>query len=151
VIRALQDGLGDRPCWVHNSDVAVRLAPTEYRFPDASVSCDDRDRPRRERTEVAAPCVIVEVLSEGTEKEDRTTKFALYRACPSVQEYTLVNTDTQLVEVFRRGEPRWTYQSYGPDDHLPVECLGAELHVASLYRRTDVPHNGPSLALESSL
>src|ERR1051326_2792445 len=98
-IRTIQDALGDRPCWVYNSDVAVRLSPSEYRFPDATVSCDVRDRPTRDRTEVVAPRVIVEVLSESTEKDDRTIKLASYRACPSVQEYVLIATDYQTVEV----------------------------------------------------
>src|ERR1051326_8802868 len=43
-IRALEDGLGDRPCQVYNSDAAVRLSASAYSFPDATVTCDERDQ-----------------------------------------------------------------------------------------------------------
>jgi Uma2 family endonuclease len=135
----LDAALASASCWVHNSDVAVRLSPTEYRFPDVTVSCDSSDRPTRDRTEVQAPRLIIEVLSDATEKEDRTTKFALYRACPSVQEYVLVATEYQAVEVYHRGQPRWTYQSYGPGESIELESLELRLPVDQLYRLTDVP------------
>lgn len=77
-IEYLRRELGARSCRVYNSDMAVRLSPSDYRFPDAAVSCDERYRGRA--TEVRSPQVIVEVLSDSTEKEDRTAKFALARA-----------------------------------------------------------------------
>jgi Uma2 family endonuclease len=138
----LDAALEGASCWVHNSDVAVRLSSSEYRFPDVTVSCDARDRPSRDRTEVEVPRVIVEVLSDSTEKDDRTTKFAVYRACPSVQEYVLVATEYQTVEVYCRGEPRWTYQSYGPGESIELESLEVRLLVDQLYRLTDVPLPG---------
>lgn len=139
----LDTAFADESCWVHTADVAVRLSPSEYRFPDATVSCDARDRPTREHTEVQSPRVVVEVLSPSTEKEDRTTKFALYRACPSVQEYVLIATEFQAVEVYRRDRLRWTYQWYGPGECIELESVGAQLAVDNLYRRTDVPATLP--------
>lgn len=139
LVRALEDALGTRPCWVYNSDAAARLSPSRYTFPDATVTCDERDRPATARAEVEAPCVIVEVLSDSTERDDRTAKFAAARACPSVQEYVLVVTEYQSVEVYRRAGPRWTYQEYGPGDSLELESIGAHLSVDQLYRLTDVP------------
>src|SRR5437868_14128334 len=44
VIHDLQDALRDRQCRVYDSDMAVRLSPSEYRFSDAVVTCDERDR-----------------------------------------------------------------------------------------------------------
>lgn len=73
----LFDALGDSPCRVYNSDMAVRLSPTEYRFPDASVTGDARDN--GSVTEIAFPRLLVEVLSDSTEREDRITKARLYR------------------------------------------------------------------------
>ncbi len=43
-IRAAQDALAEHPRRVYNSDIAVRLSPSEYRSPDATVTCDERDR-----------------------------------------------------------------------------------------------------------
>jgi hypothetical protein len=56
-----------------------------------------------------------------------------------VQEYVLVNTTHQAVEIFRRAEPRWTYQRYGADETIALESIAVSLEVGQLYRRTDVP------------
>jgi Uma2 family endonuclease len=142
-IRALQDALGESPCRVYSGDAAARLTPSEYRFPDVSVTCDEHDRGAL--TEVQSPRVVAEVLSPSTETIDRTTTFTLYRACPSIQEYVLVATDYQAVEVYRRAVPRWTYEWYGPTDRFELESIGVQLRVADLYRRTDVPQTPPQL------
>jgi len=139
-VRALQDALGNRPCRAYNSDMAVRLAQFEYRFPDATVTGDPHDRGRI--TEVQSPRVIVEVLSDSTETEDRTYRFALARACPSVQEYVLIATRYQTVEVYHRGDPAWLYRSYGPGENVELESIDASLPVDQLYRLTEVPLPG---------
>jgi Uma2 family endonuclease len=139
VARILEDGLGEGPCLVYSSDLAVRLSPTEYRFPDATVTCDERDRPTRDLREIQAPRVIVEVLSESTEQEDRTAKFTLYRACPTVEEYMMVATRAQGVEVYRRSGDAWLYRSYGPGAAVDLASIGVTFAVDQCYRLTDVP------------
>jgi Uma2 family endonuclease len=137
VIRALEDGLGDGPCRVYNSDAAVRLSPSEYRFADAVVTCDERDRGAVK--EVRAPRVVIEVLSESTEREDRTEKFALYRACPTVDEYVLIATKYQAVEVYRRAPGDWTVHVYRPGELVELRSIAVQLAVADLYRLSEVP------------
>jgi len=51
---------------------------------------------------VTNPIVIVEVLSDSTERYDREEKFSYYRTLPSLEEYVLVSQDERLIEVFRR-------------------------------------------------
>lgn len=139
-VRALEDALGNGSCNVYNSDVAVRLSPTRYMYPDATVTCDERDQATADETEIHFPRVIVEVLSETTEVYDRSGKFALYRACPSVQEYVLVATRYQAVEVYRRTERGWTsYQTYAPGEVVELASIGLSFPLAALYRRTTVP------------
>jgi Uma2 family endonuclease len=138
-VRAIEDALGDHPCWVYGSDAAVRLSPTEYRFPDLTVTCDEGDRPTITHTEVRTPRICLEVLSESTKKADETDKAELYRACPSVQEFGFIGTRRQVVEVHHRTEVGWLVDLYGPDDVLVLRSIGVEVPVAALYRRTDVP------------
>ncbi len=139
-IRALEDALEGRPCWVYNSDMATRLSATRYTFPDASVTCDARDRPTVEDREIVAPRLIVEVISDTTEAYDRGDKFSYYQACPSVWDYVLIATKRQSVEVYRRTAQGWTsYQRYGPDDIMQCVSIDARISVAALYRLTDVP------------
>lgn len=46
IISLLHNLLRDGPCRVYNSDLRVRLSATRYVYPDASVTCDARDRGR---------------------------------------------------------------------------------------------------------
>lgn len=127
-----------KPCFVYNSDAAARLSARRYTYPDASVTCDEGDRSTPDKTEVQVPRVIVEVLSDSTEAYDRGRKFGYYRACPHVQEYTLIATKYQLVEVYRRMSPRWTYDAYGPGDEVELMSIDVRLSVAVLYRNAGV-------------
>ena len=140
-VRALEDALAaaGRTCYVYNSDVAARLSPRRYTYPDASVTCDERDQPSRDKTEVEAPRLIVEALSDSTEAYDRGRKFGYYRACPHVQEYVLMSTKYQAVEVYRRTSQIWTYQAYGSGDEIELLSIGARVTVAAFYSGAGVP------------
>ncbi len=138
-VRALEDALGDSSCFVYNSDASVRLAETRYTYPDASVSCDPGDLPTTEQRQVQAPRVIVQVLSDSTEGIDRIRKAYLYHACPTVQEYLLVATKYQAVELQRRTGDEWTLHLYGPEDEIELTSIGVRLPVSALYRGTIVP------------
>src|SRR5947209_5310483 len=96
--------------------MAARLSARRYTYSDATVTCEERDRPTGELMAVLAPRVIVELLCDSTEAYDRGTKFGFYRACPHVQTYILIATKEQTVEVYRRTPYIWTYQSYGPGE-----------------------------------
>ena len=127
-------------CYVYNSDAAAHVSESRYTYPDVSVSCDERDRPTRDKTEVQSPRVIVEVLSDSTEVYDRGRKFILYRSCPTLQEYMIVGTRYQAVEVYRRTVQGWTnYQFYGPGDEIELTSLGIHVAVSSLYHNSGVP------------
>lgn len=133
----LFDALGVGPCRVYNSDMAVRLAPSEYRFPDASVTCDARDS--GSVTEITFPRLLVEVLSDSTEREDRTTKARLYRGCPTVEEYAFITTRFRAVEVYRRAGDLWTAEIYLPGDTIVLSSIDVRIPVNDLYRRSAVP------------
>ena len=142
VVRTLEDALATKgsPCNVYNLDVAARLSPTRYTYPDASATCDERDEPTPDKTEIIAPRIIVEVLSDSTEGYDRGQKFSLYRTCPTVQEYVLVSTTYQGVEIFRRTAHGWSiYQEYKPGDEIELFSLDVSFPVASFYRNSKVP------------
>ena len=148
-IRTLEDALtaGDKPCDVYNSDVATRISPTRYTYPDVSVTCDERDRSAPDKLEVQAPLLIVEVLSDSTEAYDRGRKFSLYRVCPTIQEYVLVATRYQMVEVYRRTEQGWTaYQAYSPGDEIELTSLDVRFPLAALYRNAGVPEGIDDIA-----
>lgn len=133
----IDNALRGAPCLVYNSDVWARVAERKYLLPDLVVTCDPTDRGRK--TYVEAPRLIVEVLSDSTEKRDRGRKFERYRACPAVEEYVLVNHRVRLIEVYHREGRFWTYRTYADGDECMLESIGVRFPVAAAYDRTDVP------------
>ena len=136
-LRALEDALASDSCYVYNSDASVRLAASRYTYPDISVSCDPGDQPTTEQLQ--APRVVVEVLSDSTEGKDRIRKANLYHACPSIQEYVLIATKYQAVEVQRRAGDEWTLHLFGPEDEIELASLDIRFPLSILYRGTTVP------------
>jgi len=141
VVSALQAALraAGKKCYTYNSDMAVRVSSTRYIYPDASVSCDERDRPTIDDTEIHNPCVIVEVLSASTEAYDRGKKLSYYLACPSIKEYALIASHQQTVEIYRRTAKNWSYAMYGPNDELELPSLAISVPVSAFYVDTGVP------------
>ncbi|MHB1531617.1 Uma2 family endonuclease [Acidithiobacillus sp.] len=70
-----------------------------FYYPDLVLSCDSEDRERYWRSR---PCLLVEVLSEASERIDRREKFLAYTTLPSLQEYLLIAQDRQEVTIYRR-------------------------------------------------
>jgi Uma2 family endonuclease len=138
-VRALEDALGSASCYVYNSDASVRLAETRYTYPDASVSCHPLDQPTTEQAQVQAPRVVVEVLSDSTEGKDRIRKANWYRACVSIQEYMLIATKYQAVEIQRRAGDAWTLHLFGPGDEVELVSIGVRFPLPILYKGTTVP------------
>lgn len=138
-LRALEDALENQPCSVYNSDASVRLSEVRFTYSDVSVSCDTRDLPDTEQFEVLAPRVVVEVLSDSTEGKDRIKKTHLYHACPSIQEYVLIATRYQAVEVQRRAGDEWTIHVSGVGEDVELASIGVRFPIVALYRGTTVP------------
>jgi Uma2 family endonuclease len=98
-----------RGCVVYTGDLMLYVEEVKLStYADASVVCGPLEtitvkRSGRSLGEgVTNPVVIVEVLSESTERYDREEKFSYYRTLPSLQEFVLVSQDEVAIEVFRR-------------------------------------------------
>jgi len=77
-------------------------------YPDIVIVCDEPQFEDAEFDTLLNPRVVVEVLSDSTERYDRGTKFAHYRQIPSVREYVFVAQDQPLVERYvRQDEGTW--------------------------------------------
>ena len=89
-------------CQLFFSDVKLRLrmAGEEiFYYPDLMVVCDPHDREPLYRE---FPTIVIEVLSEATERIDRHEKFRNYTQLQSLQEYVLIAQAQMEVTVFRR-------------------------------------------------
>lgn len=126
--------LEGRPCNVFSSDARVRVEATNRTtYPDLSVVCGPALPASDDPHALINPTVIVEVLSEGTERGDRGEKFRHYRRLPSLMEYVLVAQDERRVEVFRREADVWTFREHGPGDLVTLASVGADVDVDALY------------------
>lgn len=135
VMAQLLRALDDRPCEVFSSDLRVRIMATgRSTYPDVTVVCGRLDRAADDEHAVINPMLIVEVLSEGTESQDRGDKWRHYQRIESLQTYVLVSQDEPMVEVFRRAADAWRYQPAGPGQRLVLDDHGLTLDVDALYR-----------------
>lgn len=135
--RILGNLLQGRRCIVYSSDLYVELADNYRVCPDATVSCDPRDRGSKDA--VRYPSLVVEVLSPSTEARDRGKKSLHYRTCPTIQEYLLVNSDSCLIEVFHREKNGfWTLYTLEQNDTVELRNLGIDFSVAEVYQNTSI-------------
>lgn len=120
-------------CKVRNSDAKVGITDDgPFVYPDVSVTCDERDRTAQKFSRY--PCLIVEVVSPGTEAYDRGGKFTLYRRLETLKEYVLVGSEAKTVEVFRRNdEGNWAFIPYGKGDEVELTSVGMTVPIESIY------------------
>jgi Uma2 family endonuclease len=141
---ALDRKLEGNPCTVFSSDMQVLLGKKKnnrkhFVYPDVTVSCNPEDLPL-DITLVKFPRLVVEVLSESTERRDRGIKFKAYQNCPTVQEIVLVNQFFPLVEVWQREQEQpdnpdtWQCRIYRVDQPVKLASLGLQLEMSEIYR-----------------
>lgn len=134
---ALISALRGRDCRVLSSDAKVHVPLTEgFVYPDVSVVCGSVRTYEDSDDVLLNPVLVIEVLSESTERFDRGDKFAGYRSIPSIVDYVLVSQQARQVEVYtRQDDGAWLLRTY--DDGRPlvtVPSVGAELALDDLYR-----------------
>ena len=136
VLAELRTALRGR-CTVRDGSVAVHIAATRAGLrPDVTVVCGAimktvvEKNGRVEGEAITNPCVIVEVLSDSTERDDRGWKFRDYKTVDSLEEYVLVSQETRRIEIYRR-VTNWECDVAGAGDTIALH--GAHLSVDAIY------------------
>ena len=75
-------------------------------YPDVLVVCDTPQYFDTNEVLLMNPLVVVEVLSIGTRKYDRSDKFSKYKTLDSLQEYILIDPNRCSIETRFREEPK---------------------------------------------
>jgi Uma2 family endonuclease len=127
----LKNALRGGPCRAYNSDMKVRVSEKRYFHPDVTVSCDPRDRGTTDVLQ--SPRLVIEVLSPSTEARDRGRKLQCYLACPSVEEYLLVDSRSMRIEIYRKEQKKWMYEAFGADDEVELTTLGVRFPTEDAY------------------
>jgi len=129
---ALHGLLGEGSCYVYSSDIRLQLSESRYVYPDITVSCDPRDDKLDDM--IQYPRLIVEVLSPSTEAFDRGKKFLYYRECATLQEYIMADSQSILIEVYRREDDGWKLHTFGPGTTVKLESLNIRFAVDTIYK-----------------
>ena len=131
----LRSALLERRCAVHGSDMRIHIPSTgRYTYADVLVVCGKPVLTDEVRDTVVNPVVIVEVLSDSTERCDRGDKFEQYQTIDSLRDYVLVSQKKARIEHFcRQANGAWLLQVRGPGDRLVLTSVGCEVAVDMAY------------------
>jgi Uma2 family endonuclease len=90
---------------------------------------------KESQTTVTNPVVILEVLSDSTRDYDQGRKFGFYRSIESLQEYGLVDPETLLVMIYRRGIGKeWSLHILeDKGDFLRLQSIDVEMSLKDIY------------------
>ena len=129
----LHQHLHGTPCAAYTSDMHVQVAIDRYYYPDVTGSCDEEEA----ENALHSPRVVFEVLSPSTEAIDRTEKLESYRELPSEEDYVLVSSERQAVEVHHRDRMQnyWITRIYSIGGIVRIESLNAEFLMDEIYER----------------
>jgi Uma2 family endonuclease len=138
LVSLLSSHLRGSGCKTLNSDCRVNIVESDnYTYPDASVTCDDRDKTTTKY--ITYPCLLVEVLSDSTEAYDRGGKFRMYRQNPVLQDYVLVSSEKMEVDLYRKTESgSWEIINYQVGDKIELKSVNLTFPIERIYEGIDL-------------
>ncbi|MGD1703664.1 Uma2 family endonuclease [Dapis sp. BLCC M229] len=130
---ALKNHLRGKGCKVSMADAKLGVSEEgPFYYPDVMVTCDERDR--RATKVIYHPCLVVEVLSPGTEAFNRGKKFKNYRNISTLKEYVLIDAREMAVECFRLNENGvWELYNYGEGEEVTLTSVDLSFPIEMLY------------------
>ncbi len=137
---ALRTHLRGKPCRTYIADMKVRVKrDSAYYYPDVVVTCAARDLAADAPAHyLDAPSLIVEVLSDATERIDRSEKLRAYQQLDSLLEYVIVNQDKREVEVHRRTSSGWQRDIFDRGDTCQLESVDIEMALDQIYEDSGI-------------
>jgi Uma2 family endonuclease len=142
--------LRGKDCRTFTKDMKVRSGPLPpnrlrprglFSYPDIVVVCGEMKFLDEYQDVLTNPTVIIEVLSDTTEKFDRQQKFLRYQQyLPSLRDYVLVSQDQPAVQVFRRHSSEWRYTAVSDlKGSISIPSIKCELRLSDIYDRVTFP------------
>jgi Uma2 family endonuclease len=133
--RLLWELVRGQKCRTYSSDMKIFVSETCYYHPDVTISCDPRNRGTQKM--VQAPRIVVEVLSPSTETTDRRRKLRDYLACPTIEEYVMVDSRSVTIEIYRKEGQKWVYEMLKGEDIVQLTSIGVHFPVLAAYEDVD--------------
>ena len=133
-----RNALRERGCEIYSNDMRVKITSSGlYTYSDVTIVCS---QPRFEDDQfdtLINPLLVIEVLSESTEKYDRGFKSAQYRTIPGLREIVLISQYEPGVECMARQENGlWMLREQRDiDQSIFLESLQMNIELKELYRQ----------------
>jgi Uma2 family endonuclease len=142
LIFELKGRLKNTPCRVYPGDMRLKIdASGLYTYPDVMVVCGERRFADENDDTLRNPDIIVEVLSDSTERYDRGVKFGHYRKLESLKEYLLVSQNSRKIERYFKNE-NGNWELTETDDRHPsirLAAIACELDLDGVYDGIALP------------
>lgn len=107
IISNIHNVLKSKDCHVLPSDIRIHIEEVGlYTYPDVVVICGKPEFTDENKDTLKNPVLIVEVLSDSTEKYDRSQKFKFYMSIPTLKEYILVSQNKIVLEQFIKDDKK---------------------------------------------
>ncbi len=129
-------------CRAYNADLRIRVRATDLlTYPDITIICGPVERDVDDPLSAVNPTLLVEVLSDSTERYDRGGRFEHYKRLASLKQYVLVSHRERNVEVWTREGDTWTSTTAGDGQRAQLASVGASLDVRELYDEATAPRD----------
>ena len=123
--------LKDSSCRPFTSDMKLKTAKGNFRYPDCMVVCEEDEENSYYKTK---PVILIEVLSRSTRRTDEKDKLLEYINIPSLKEYVLIEQDFVDITVYRKSDS-WRSTHYFLDEEIYFESIDLTLSVEEIYHR----------------
>ncbi len=133
---SLHRQLKGRPCEVYAVDMRVKVRATGlYTYPDVAVVCGDPQFEDEQVDTLVNPTVLIEVLSDSTERYDRIAKSSYYRTIDSLAEHLLVaQNEMRLEQYVRQPNGEWLLCEYVTlDSAAQLTSIDCSLLLSDVY------------------
>lgn len=136
--------LRGRPCEAYAGDMRVKVASVGfYTYPDVVVVCGEPNFEDAQLDTLLNPTVLIEVLSQSTERYDRMAKTFYYRTIESLEEHLLVaQHKVHLEHYVKQPNGEWSLAEYtSPDAIAKLESIECSLQLVDVYDKVTFDPN----------
>jgi Uma2 family endonuclease len=120
----------------------VKVNESDYVYPDVVAVCGNAQFEFEDDTfdTLSNPTVIIEILSDSTERYDKGRKAELYRALPTVQDYVLISQTHCYIEHYHRQTiTQWLFTIISQmDEKLTLPSVNVTIAVQDIYDKVSL-------------
>ena len=126
-----------RKCKTFMSDIRFYVgSKNSYFYPDVMITCSEKDFKDGRNAEEAV--LVVEVLSDSTQRKDLSLKLHAYMQVPSLQYYLVIDQDKPLVHVYQRSQNDWLISLFDSlEQVIELPVLSISISLQAIYENIE--------------